>query len=83
MGQANHWVDTLAKKGARLFRWDKTDPERLWDIQLLDLKFMVRFVKHVWTSLHVGLASARQQRRYVLERHHYGMEFIGAASASD
>ena len=33
--------------------------------------------------LHVGLASARQQRRYVLERHHYGMEFIDAASASD
>ena len=52
-----------------------------------DLRFddfeISAFVKHVWTSLHVGLASARQQRRYVLERHHYGMEFIDAASASD
>ena len=54
------------------------------DLRFDDFEISV-FVKHVWiwTSLHVGLASARQQRRYVLERHHYGMEFIDAASASD
>ena len=46
--EGNEWTDTLAKKGARLHGWEGTEGHIDWELQMYNLKQMVKVIQYVW-----------------------------------